>query len=1501
MPLPGGASSKFGDRYEGRWTVFCITDVMDERANSIRLEPPGIEGEGVEFWMRRGPVLEYHQVKRQQSGLGRWTLADLAGKGVLTHFWQKLDDINSHCFFVSTHSAYQLDELSDRARRSASWEEFKREFLKDIQNSTDFAQLCSYWGNCDQEAAYERLQRVYVRTIDEDILTTSTDGRLASLVEGDAPTIRDVLAQFLLDKVHIELKAVDIWRHLENRSTPFRRRRWGSDPHVLAAVDEINKRYISSLQDELIAGKLIPREEVQTAIDELTPSSGVRGILLVGEAGVGKSSVMSQVAGTLYSLGWPILAIRVDRLEPTPLPDRVGQQLNLPGSPANVLASVADGKDCALIIDQLDAVSLASGRHPDFFECINEIIKQARVHPRMRIVLGCRKFDLENDHRLRSLTGDKGMVESISIGRLSPPAVKQAIEAVGLSAGRLNTKQLELLSIPLHLKLLVEIALDSDNDAFGFETVNDLYAHFWEHKQSLIRNRGNHPVHWASVIDKLCDYMSQQQVLSAPKEILGDYEYDANLMVSEHVVIADGKRYAFFHEGFFDYAFARRFAARGLELLPLLKSSEQHLFRRAQVRQILLHERDDARDHYLSDIIVLLTDPDVRFHIKKVVFALLAQLVDPTEQEWQIIEPLISEEDDLSTREVLQILNRSVPWFQLLDSLGLIERWLADKKEKTVNRAVLLLSAMQRMLPDRVAELVEPYVGVSEDWNNRLVYIVQWANLHSGRRFLDLFLRLLDEGILDGARGLVAVNSDFWSLTYTLSKERPGWCCEVIGHYFKRRSVLSIAAGQPNPFDNAIPESQSDDQIFMASAEGAPEEFIKQVMPFMIEVVERIANRDKLPWTDSVWGYRFKGQSYRIGDALLSAMETALSNLAVKYPQTFETIAKDLRELNFETVQFLLIRAYAANGSRFADDAVDYLCTLSARLEIGYLNGGDYWAARELVVAISPHCSDDNLERLENLILNYYPEWERKAQGRHGRGLLQLILLGAIDPNRRSLRATRRLEEWQRKFPDYVVEPPSLSIAEDVGPPITESAAKKMTNEQWLKAIKRYQDDEHHHRDGHFVGGARELSRLLQGQVKNDPARFSELMFKFPEGTNWFYFNAILQGIAESDIDINLALRVCAYCHDLPNRPFGNAICRVIKKFAEQPLPVEALDMVAWYAINDPDPVKELWRTEASRGQPYYGGDLYTAAINSIRGSSAETMASLLFADSNRMPYLLPSIERMIQDPSIAVRSCVAAVLIACLNSDRESAVDLFKQLCETEDVLLKTPYIEQFLYYALQTHFEALQPILERMMSSSLSSVVAVGARQSCLASLMIEEAKPFAVRCLQGTESQRIGAAQIFVANLRSARFRSFCEESLIQLFEDQSESVRKEAARCFIGFEGEQLGEYIELIRSFTESPAFEDEYELLIHALEEATTKLPDVVCIVCERFLDVGGKDAADIRTRSAYEAEKVSQLLIRVYSQSSDQITRRRCLDLLDRMMRLGTYGLDDVLASYDR
>jgi hypothetical protein len=433
-----------------------MIDVMDERADAIRLEPPGTGGEGIEFWVRKGDSREYHQVKRQHSASGKWTLADLEHEHVLAHFRDKLYDSEATCILVSSHAAYELWELADRSRRAGSWEEFEQVFMKADTQSRPFHDLCRRWGNCSGPVAFEALKRVHIETIGEDLLRVLIESRLAALVEGDSATVTDVLAQMALDVVHQELTAHALWHHLESRG--FRRRQWGKDLHVLAAVKGANERYLFPLRDAAIAGKMIRREEVETVLDMLMSPDRICGVLLMGKAGVGKSGVILQAVEALQAQGKPLLAFRVDWLEPALLPSHVGQQLGLPDSPAIVLAAIAQGRDCVLVIDQLDATSLASGRHPQFFDCVAEILKQAQAHPRMRLLLSCRKFDVDNDDRLRRLCGENGVVEAVPVNPLSHISVQEVVTRLGLDAGRFNPKQFDLLSIPLHLSLLAEIA-----------------------------------------------------------------------------------------------------------------------------------------------------------------------------------------------------------------------------------------------------------------------------------------------------------------------------------------------------------------------------------------------------------------------------------------------------------------------------------------------------------------------------------------------------------------------------------------------------------------------------------------------------------------------------------------------------------------------------------------------------------------------------------------------------------------------------------------------------------------------------------------------------------------------------------------------------------------------------------------------------------------------------------------------------------------------------------
>ena len=435
-----------------------------------------------------------------------------------------------------------------------------------------------------------------------------------------------------------------------------------------------------------------------------------------------------------------------------------------------------------------------------------------------------------------------------------------------------------------------------------------------------------------------------------------------------------------------------------------------------------------------------------------------------------------------------------------------------------------------------------------------------------------------------------------------------------------------------------------------------------------------------------------------------------------------------------------------------------------------------------------------------------------------------------------------------------------------------------------------------------FTGDAHQLSQVLEAEAKKDPERFARLTLRFPDGTHRYYFDAVLRAVAETGVGTRLLLELCRKCHNLPNRPCGRWLCGAVERAAGRDLPSELLEMVAWYATEDPDPEREVWREVAWGGKLYYGGEPFSAGMNSARGRAALSVAALIAPKAARVEVFRPALERLVEDPSVAVRSCAANALLTTLIHDRDLAVNLFVRLCDAdEDALLGTDFVERFLLYATSTHFGEIEPILERMLASDDNDAVVVGARQSCVAALEIEDAKPLAEACLNGDEARRAAAAEVFAANLRNARYRGVCEEGLVALFEDDSEEVRREAARCFSRLRDTALGDHLPLLEAFADSRAYDTEHDELLGALQRTTAHLPEAACLACERFLDVAGEDAANIQLRSAADADTALQILVRAYNQSRDPELQARCLDLLDRMAELGIYGVAGTLERYER
>jgi hypothetical protein len=179
----------------------------------------------------------------------------------------------------------------------------------------------------------------------------------------------------------------------------------------------------------------------------------------------------------------------------------------------------------------------------------------------------------------------------------------------------------------------------------------------------------------------------------------------------------------------------------------------------------------------------------------------------------------------------------------------------------------------------------------------------------------------------------------------------------------------------------------------------------------------------------------------------------------------------------------------------YADDALRFLLGDRRRLMLG---DHEQYDSRTLISAIYPFLSRKQQVELEERILSW--NLIRKYYGKDAlavRGLEQLYLLQEIPAEHLTLRGASYLRELERKFRGLKAsEKPVTVSASFVGPPIPEEAQAKLSDEAWVRAMRKYSGTVRH-RDFH-KGGAYQLSSGLQRWVRGDPERFYHLAWRVP-------------------------------------------------------------------------------------------------------------------------------------------------------------------------------------------------------------------------------------------------------------------------------------------------------------------------------------------------------------------------------------------------------------------
>jgi hypothetical protein len=844
---------------------------------------------------------------------------------------------------------------------------------------------------------------------------------------------------------------------------------------------------------------------------------------------------------------------------------------------------------------------------------------------------------------------------------------------------------------------------------------------------------------------------------------------------------------------------------------------------------------------------------------------------------------------DLKQSFALRVPLNRVPWFDVIVSSGKLDDWLMSPDTDTFQYALNIIEQRDilRQRGNEVAKRIRPLLenpDTPAERKQRVLRVFAFDWFHGSEPLFELFLAALKRGDFENT-------SQDWGMRFHQLPERyPERAVQVLEAIFD----LGVrAAPEGNAIDFA--RFRFPEDFVGQVVNRVPESFAKAFLPrLMALMLKNQKFNEHTGLTDTVWPVLMYGMSHDLKWVLLDQLADSLSALAEKAPSKLDALTGELEQLSLRNAGYLLLSAWSGNPGHYADRVVKYLLQHNEFLSLGYASwgegNGEAAIARGAIGGATKHCTDENLRAIETAILKFYSPFEKEEPRRFG--YVQALLLHAIDPNRISLEARTRMEQLDRKFPKLNVEPPQPSAGFVTLPsPIPETAVPKMSDENWLDAMRQYNASSENDPARWVMGGVHQLASQLELASRRDKPRFARLVLKMSGDLASSYFDSLVRGLvalkdeqqnnkALEPLDSPALFAAFLHIHSLPNHPAGQWLMSAISAVADRDLPDEILGIVIYHALNGHTPEGSGGLTGKS-----HGANLVNTGINTIRGSAADCLASLLFRKPARWQKLQQAVASVVHDASWAVRAVGISCLTALLNINRDQAVSMFVEIAGKNDALLGSMFVPRFLHFASQTHYDALRGILQEMLTSEDGDAREAAAQAITIASFRVKNAFEDLQLVRNAPEDARAAWIEVAAENLRFSELSAHCREWLREAFYDSSNKVRDVAGRCFHRLSSDQLCHEVELIDTFLESPAFEHAATFLLMGLEHAVDRLPDVVCRIPERALELS---RAQDQNQRPWWTHQMSTLVLRLYNQTRDPEIRRRCLDAIDNMIELG-------------
>lgn len=1511
----GGRADKFGNRYESRWVVKQMLEVINEKVHSIILEAIGDDEEGVDVLIiNRDGSKEYHQCKGRNSSKEKWTIADLKRKDIL-HNSKKHLDRNPHTKFalISPIPCMMLHALHERALNSNKCsEDFYEYQIKKSSGelSKYFEDYCKFMNlntseSKDIDKAIDYLSRTdaYIVADDYNEKKNILD-KIELYLIGNSEVIYSLLANFAIENNLLGQKITNdmIIKYLQSNGVELRNLAY--DTRIMPRINELNLEFLDSVN--LINKNFINRKEVDDILYEIENGNSV---VIHGKAGYGKSGCVYDVLKKLKSSRTGYLALKMDRRMPKESAKKYGDSLDLRVSPIHCIHELYKHERAVVIFDQLDAIRWTNVHSSTSIDVCKEMIRQVHQLNKERkynisIIFVCRTYDYEHDKSIKSLfeqsdesdTNQTMRWKEIKIHELEDSDVRNII---GDSYNKFSKRMKEILRVPNNL--YIWSLLDEDRKLNEINSSNELIKEWMDQLIINYENKGRSNKDIYDTIDGIIKLIEGSGRLEVHKRRIHKYSTSAiNYLKSEGLINENREKISFVHQSFFDYFLVEKMLDQVLETTSIVEiigdKRKQTPMKRYQIQMLLQIVQEIDFDLFISLGYQMLENANIRFFMKYVYLEVLSQSISISKQLEALLKKYICDEKYKQDFIDIVFMNHEVFILYLIEN-KIINSWL-DGSIDEIKLAASVLKSVNTKIQDEIVKVISPYI------------------LKCSEIDIVLYNCLCDDIIYD--------SDDMFSIRINLIQANP----RLLERYFffnelfnknPKRALLilkEIIIYSSN--QNRKDIYRGIDEIFyeLDKIEAVDGKMICEILLPLVPEENRYYSEKLDGW---IVHYNEIQNPAR---ACIYLLKEAMKDIIEKDVYAFLEILKIYENSQAMLINEILLESSIKLDEKYADYIISWI---SANNGIHFLNRSgqkkdELYYTKKIISKFSPYCSNNEFIKLENLIYNYHERneieilkdrIETNTQGNelyvywHYWGEIQYSLLPHLCYNRLSIKSKNLIPVLERRFKNtYLRHQKSKSHGGFVSSTISQNA-HLFSDKTWIDIIinKKVEDRKGSRwietEGGFFESTVEQFARTFGMVGENDPTRFINLAINLPNNIDNSYIYQIFKliGLKESTnmekfewrpCPVEIAEKVISKYQDaLYDVDCAKSLCISIKNRSNENWSIKTLEKISKLAVLHPHPREnEIVVGDENDKDMQTFDTLWTNSYNCVRGTAAETIGSILWERKELIDLFRETIEILVEDKHPAVRLSAINCLCPIYNIDRNMSERLTIKLLNSDFRIAAHYSSRQLVYLMYKRHKEELNNIIEKMFFSEDKDVSKAGAVFATNIYIRYDKLENLIFTEDRLNDNQKYGIILSAINLFNKEEYKDKCNK-ILNLFLDEDNENGDLYNRLFWDKKIDIIKDK-DLVLKILNRKVSRKVINYFVEYLEnydDGILEFSEIIFELCKSIIE-NIKDISNISDYNLYGIEGgISNLLMSLYDKSIDiDHINEKCLDMLDMM-----------------